>query len=302
MDCQEAGNYYGLMHACGKIKLKVLKLLIYSMVHTCVVPGYHDRSNKPNCKGVKFYTLSTTKKVLQLWLSLTGRRLSEVSFHSRICSEHFINGKKTKDSIPEIFPRQRHSAITTITNTGPNSASASSPQVASQDMCTSSAQASRAPTLSPADIVRHDHSYCTPLSSYPVSTHLTPITATEPSVLLSSSIVHNSSQTTHAHSPFFSNYCRLIMCYEFLGTPIHYLKYWGSKPKASSVENRGASRALTPLNEFCLVLCRLRCGLMEADLAFRFQMSQTTVPRIIITWINFIYARFKDIPLWPSKQ
>ena len=139
----------------------------------------------------------------------------------------------------------------------------------------------------------------------------------EPSVLLSSSIIHEGTQTTPP--PFciediadnndlilfytgFNNYRRLIICYEFLGTSVHHLKYWGSKSKASSVETRGTSRALTPLNEFFLVLCRLRCGLMEADLAFRFQISQSTVSRIIITWINFLYAKFKDISLWPSKQ
>ena len=278
------------------------------MVHTCVVPGCHNRSNKPSCKGLKFYTLPTTKKVLQVWLALIGRHFSEVSFHSRICSEHFINGQKIKDSIPEIFPWQRQSVITAMTNADPHNVSS---KVTSQDTST--------PVLSPVDIVHHDHSYCTPLSSYPASTHLTPITPTEPSVLLSSSIVHNSTQTSLARFPFriediadndniihfytgFSNYRRLIMCYEFLGTSVHHLKYWGSKPKASLFENRGTSRALTPLNEFFLVLCRLRCGLMERDLAFRFQISQSTVSRIVITWINFIYYKFKDISLWPSKQ
>ena len=41
---------------------------------------------------------------------------------------------------------------------------------------------------------------------------------------------------------------------------------------------------------------------MEADLTFRFQISQSTVCRIIITWINILYAKFEDISLWPSKQ
>ena len=45
----------------------------------------------------------------------------------------------------------------------------------------------------------------------------------------------------------FSNYRRLIMCYEFLGISLHHQKYWGSKLKAPSVENRGISQALTPL-------------------------------------------------------
>ena len=161
------------------------------MVRTCVVPGCHNRSNKPSCKGLKFYTLPTTKKVLQVWLALIGRHFSEVSFHSRICSEHFINGQKIKDSIPEIFPWQRQSVITAMTNADPHNVSS---KVTSQDTST--------PVLSPVDIVHHDHSYCTPLSSYPASTHLTPITPTEPSVLLSSSIVHNSTQTSLARFPF----------------------------------------------------------------------------------------------------
>ena len=55
---------------------------------------------------------------------------------------------------------------------------------------------------------------------------------------------------------------------------------------------------MTPLNEF-FFLCRLRSGL---NLAFRFRISQSTVSRIIITWISFLYAKFKDISLWPSKQ
>ena len=46
----------------------------------------------------------------------------------------------------------------------------------------------------------------------------------------------------------------------------------------------------------------LKCGLMEADLAFIFQISQSTVYRIVITWINFLYSKFKGISLWPSKQ
>ena len=41
---------------------------------------------------------------------------------------------------------------------------------------------------------------------------------------------------------------------------------------------------------------------MERDLTFRFQISQSTVSRIVITWINFIYYNFKDISLWPCKQ
>ena len=57
----------------------------------------------------------------------------------------------------------------------------------------------------------------------------------------------------------FSDYCTLMICFEFLGKAIYHLKYWGS-----------ISRSLSPMNEF---LCCLRCGLMEKDSAFRFKVS-----------------------------
>ena len=48
------------------------------------------------------------------------------------------------------------------------------------------------------------------------------------------------------------------------------------------------------------MLCRLRLGLLEQDLALRFQVSQPSVSRIVTTWINLLYVKFKEVPIWPS--
>ena len=37
------------------------------------------------------------------------------------------------------------------------------------------------------------------------------------------------------------------------------------------------------------------------DLAYRFGISQSSVSRILITWINFVYLQFKQIPLWAPR-
>ena len=99
----------------------------------------------------------------------------------------------------------------------------------------------------------------------------------------------------------FTSYMHLMICFNFLGPAVATLCY---NPKESGKEAtfKGRSRSLTPLNEFFLTLCRLRLGLCEQDLAYRFKISQTTVSRIFITWINFMYYKFKEILIWPSRQ
>ena len=48
-------------------------------------------------------------------------------------------------------------------------------------------------------------------------------------------------------------------------------------------------------------MVRLHLGLFEQDIAYRFRVSQSTISRIAITWINLLYLQFKQIPLWPPK-
>ena len=40
---------------------------------------------------------------------------------------------------------------------------------------------------------------------------------------------------------------------------------------------------------------------MEQDLAYRFGVSQPTISRTLCTWMNFLYLKPKEIPLWPSR-
>ena len=64
----------------------------------------------------------------------------------------------------------------------------------------------------------------------------------------------------------------------------------------------GRHHILSPINEFFLTLCRLRLGLLEQDLAIRFQVSQPTVSRIVMAWINLLFVKFKEVPSWPSRE
>ena len=88
---------------------------------------------------------------------------------------------------------------------------------------------------------------------------------------------------------------------EFLGDGMNNLTYWGSS-SASNSNNEdlgsskpGPSRKLTAEDELLLVLTRLRVGMLEQDFAVRFELSQSHVSRIITTWANALFHRFKEV-------
>ena len=49
-------------------------------------------------------------------------------------------------------------------------------------------------------------------------------------------------------------------------------------------------------------MCRLRQGFAEMHLAHLFKISQSTVSRIFISWINFMYLKLGQINIWPSRK
>lgn len=96
-----------------------------------------------------------------------------------------------------------------------------------------------------------------------------------------------------------------------------FLTFWGGREAAhldyQNTENLGEikhkykpglSRALTVENEFFLVLCRLKVGLLEEDLhvSTRFGVSQSVVSQIVNAWIKFAFFRFKELDIFPSRE
>ena len=98
----------------------------------------------------------------------------------------------------------------------------------------------------------------------------------------------------------FPNYRSLMAFYKFLGPAVNCLSYWDSEISGDVKLTQGRNWSLPPTEEFFLVLVQLPVGLLEKDLTDRFGISVSTVSRICITCINFIYICLKDIPLWPT--
>ena len=88
------------------------------------------------------------------------------------------------------------------------------------------------------------------------------------------------------------------------------IKYWLSKQSASldilqkgeNESNRGKNRTLKPLNEYFLVMCRIRQGFCEEHLCHFLQSSTSTVSQIFITWINFMFLQLGQVNIWPSRD
>ncbi|XP_078665089.1 LOW QUALITY PROTEIN: uncharacterized protein LOC144907664 [Branchiostoma floridae x Branchiostoma belcheri] len=90
--------------------------------------------------------------------------------------------------------------------------------------------------------------------------------------------------------------------FEYLEPKAMKLQYWrgtgnGSNNKAYQRPGRrkpGPIRKCNLLDEFFLVMVRLKVGLFTKDLAIRFGISESTVSRVFTTWINFLSH---EIPL-----
>ena len=108
----------------------------------------------------------------------------------------------------------------------------------------------------------------------------------------------------------FPNYRTMMALYEFLnpGAGGENVTFWLSGKEDTQMGasdasvKKGRPRSLNPRDEFFLTLCRLRQGFAERHLAHLFNLSQSTVSRIFITWINFIYLKLGQINIWPSRE
>lgn len=71
---------------------------------------------------------------------------------------------------------------------------------------------------------------------------------------------------------------------------------------SETISNAGKPRTMTLIDELFMYLCRIRINMQETDLSVRFNCSQSTVSRKLITWANFLYFVLGRIPIWLPKE
>lgn len=62
----------------------------------------------------------------------------------------------------------------------------------------------------------------------------------------------------------------------------------------------GANNSFTKFQEFFLFLMKIKLNLQNADLAFRFNVSESAVSRIFNKWLHVAYCRLKSQISWPE--
>ena len=98
------------------------------------------------------------------------------------------------------------------------------------------------------------------------------------------------------------------MClWNFLGSAKDKLIYWNQPLKnggTSPSKRQGARRKLSSMDELFLTLVRLRVGLLNFDLSYRFGVSTSSVSKIVTTWIQFLYLQFGTLRnrMFPSRE
>jgi len=79
------------------------------------------------------------------------------------------------------------------------------------------------------------------------------------------------------------------------------MKLWDSRRCSAVIHGvkSGPPCKLPLLEQFFLTLVRLHAGAQEVDLLVRFGLSQSSVSRISMTWINLMYHSLKAIYRFP---
>ena len=83
------------------------------------------------------------------------------------------------------------------------------------------------------------------------------------------------------------------------------LNYQGShyaKVQLPDIEKKGQKRFLEPDDELFLTLCRLKVNIPEKVLADNYNISVSEVSRIFATWLDLLFTRLIQLPVWATRR
>ena len=88
------------------------------------------------------------------------------------------------------------------------------------------------------------------------------------------------------------NVAKLMTVFSTLGPAVNHLTYFRTQTVTG----------ITPLNQFILMLAKLRQDLDYLPLSQLCGVSEFTARNIFITWINFCARQWSEVKIWPDKD
>ena len=269
------------------------------MVHVCCVPGCSTRSDRE--KHISYFGLPLRKKsLLKQWIHRIGRANLPINRSTKVCSLHFKNAAGRKlhpdeapsEKLPKPVAPGSSRPPPRVRKLLPQCKRARATDDPRVDTCEVAVNTEMLGESLDTEVIALNERVC--ILEKQVEKAMKDI---DNQKFRLCNIVDDNSKICFYTG--FPSYKSLLACFDFLGPAAHQLLY---SSKSNEKLKNCQPRSLPPLEEFFLVLVRLRLGLMEQDLADRFGVSQSTVSRITNTWINFMYLQLKQICMWPSKE
>ena len=299
------------------------------MPHHCCVPMCSKNSKRnPNVSFHKFPLPEKDRELHKRWLDEIRRDEGKdftVNKHTKVCSEHFKaedftpghraskDGRRSNPQlkpgvVPSVFldfptrlqksrpKRKKPMDRSSLEPTAKRKKKVPEPEVA-PDLSETAV-----PEVAESDVCKN-HCPCVAVLQGEVSTLSRKLETTWSP--FSIDMLKNNDDKINYYTGF-KTYPMFQGCFEFLKSSASNMSYWRGDETRQGTSSRHLKRGprmkMTLVNQFLLVMMRLRLGLDVEDLADRFQVSQSTVSRIFTTWINLMYVKFQDLPMWPSRR
>ena len=262
----------------------------------CCVAGCDNDKRRPNetiqrghVEELIFHRFPKDEKNRAVWISQVRKGLAnfELGQETRICSNHFQDGKPARENpYPTLFLCPRDFAT-------------SSPKKRKSVRKELFATTTENPSLNDKQLKQHMSAFQDQSTQVNLELH----------VALHFHHINRESCVrvfTGLPSPVIFE-----KIFSWIEVKAKHMQYWkGEKVTLTPVaythnvnsESRyGPPRSLTLEQEFLLVLMRLRMGLLVEDLAFRFKITCSQVSCIFTTWIKLLSRELGVLIVWPSK-
>lgn len=282
------------------------------MVKSCCAVGCTNRHQKGS--GLSFYRFPVASDRRSQWIAAVRRENWQPNEYSWVCSAHFVSGKKSDDPlspdyVPSLFnhvkspqkrrvkrqleryeqrkstKKRRLDVIEDISSSHSELEQGDSQQGDSRQGIGEENETQIPHTADSSTMTDMSARYISALEEECLQ-----VTGEKRELKSNVPWSENALQFDEQKVKFYTglpSFSILMIIYNFVSAQVHY----GTK-----------ARALSKFEEFISTVLKLRLGLYDQDLAYRFGVHQTTISRNFRRWIDIMFTRLKPLIKWPGRE